>query len=47
MKIEKGTIMEATELELYDYYLTRSFDDLYSFPDFKFAMKLAGTIIVD
>ena len=35
MKIENGKIVEATESELYDYYLTREWFEVYSFPHYK------------
>ena len=39
MKIEDGKIVEATENELFDYYLTRGWDDIMSFPEFLERMK--------
>lgn len=47
MKIENGIIVEATEAELYDYWLSRGFDDIYSFTNFMNMMKDAGTKVVD
>lgn len=47
MKIENGIIVEATEMELYDYWLSRGFDDIYPFNDFIDAMCDAGTKVVN
>jgi hypothetical protein len=42
MKIKNGRIAEATEQELYSYWLNRSLDDVLSFPDFLSANIRAG-----
>lgn len=42
MTIKDGTITSATENELYRLYIQRGYDDLMSFNDYKFRMKLAG-----
>lgn len=47
MKIENGKIVEATKVELFDYYLKRGFDEIYSFPDYCERCELYGTKIVD
>ena len=47
MKIENGKIVEATELELYDYYLAREWFEVYSFPHYKRLCKELGEKIVD
>ena len=47
MKIENGKIVEATESELYDYWLSRDFCELYSFEYYKWLCKNAGTKIVN
>ena len=48
MKINnEGYITEATESELWKYYLTREFDDVISFDDFLGTMKLNGVQIVE
>ena len=47
MKIKNGKIVEATELELYDYYLTREWFEVYSFPHYKRLCKEFGMKIVD
>lgn len=46
MKVENGKIVEATESELFDYYLTRGWDDIMSFPDYLEKMKSAGVEVV-
>lgn len=46
MTITNGKIVEATEKELFSYYLTRGFDDLMSFPDFLDRMKHGGCTII-
>lgn len=46
MKIENGKIAEATTNELFDYYLTRGFDDIMSFTDYVRACMRAGTKVV-
>lgn len=45
MKVVDGEIKEATEDELYSYWLSRGWCDIYSFPDFKARMELLGTDI--
>ena len=47
MKIKNGKIVEATELELYDYYLAREWFEVYSFPHYKRLCKALGMKIVD
>lgn len=47
MKVENGKIVEATELELYDYYLTREWYYFYSFTEYKYECELNGTKITD
>lgn len=45
MKVENGKIVEATESELYDYYLTRGWDDVMSFPEYLEKMRSAGVVV--
>ena len=45
MKVVDGKITEATENELYSYWLSHGWDDIYSFPDFKARVELLGTSI--
>ena len=44
MKIENGKIVEATEAELFDYWLER-YSDIWSFYEYLFKMKKIGVII--
>lgn len=46
MKVVNGKIVEATELELYQYWLTR-FSDVFSFNEYKAKVQQAGTTIVE
>ena len=45
MKIVDGKIAEATRDEMFDYYLTRGFDDVMSFAEFLRRCKENGTKI--
>jgi hypothetical protein len=47
VKIENGKIVEATEVELYDYWLTRGMCDLYTFQNYKWLCQENGTKITD
>ena len=47
MKIKNGKIKEATESELFDYYLSRGFDDIMSFTDYMKRCESLGTIITE
>jgi hypothetical protein len=47
MKIVNNKITKATEAELHKYYLTRGYDDIYSFPEFIERMKECGVVITD
>ena len=47
MKIVKGNIVEVTESELLDYYITRDFDIVVSFETFKDKCKDAGTKVTE
>ena len=46
MKIENDKIIQATEDELYSYWLSRGWDDIYPFPEYMQRMKDAGCEIV-
>lgn len=46
MKIKNGKIAEATELELFDYYLSRGFDDIMSFKRYMERCEDLGTVII-
>jgi hypothetical protein len=45
VKVVNGEIVEATDNELFSYWLSRGWCDVYSFPDFKARMELLGTNI--
>lgn len=47
MKIKDGKIVEATELELFGYYLSRGFDDIMSFKFYMERCEELGTIITE
>lgn len=47
MKVKRGKIIEATRDELFNYYISRELDDIYSFPDYVDLMKKAGTKIIE
>lgn len=47
MKIVDGKIAEATKSELFNYWLTRGYDDIYSFPEFLERMMERGVKIVE
>jgi len=47
MIIENNRIVECTEPELMEYYLTRGYDDIMSFLDFKREFRDAGCIIME
>lgn len=47
MKIKKGKIIEASEAELFEYYLSRDLDEIWSFPDYIDTMKKAGVKIYE
>ena len=46
MKIENDKIVEATENELFDYYLDHNYDDVMTFSDFLWSMRKAGVRII-
>lgn len=46
MKIENNKIVEATENELFEYYLNREYDDIMTFSDFLWSMRKAGVRII-
>ena len=47
MKVENGKIVEITENELFNLYLDRGIDDIYSFPQYVEMFKKAGCVILD
>lgn len=47
MVVKDNKIVECTEEELFNYYLSRGFDDIYSFPEYKQAVINKGTKVID
>lgn len=47
MIIKDNKIVECTEDELFDYYISRGFDDIYSFPEYKRLVIEKGTKVID
>lgn len=47
MKIKNGKIAEATEAELFNYYLSRGLDDLMSFKFYMERCESLGTVITE
>jgi len=45
MEVKNGKIIKTTESELFNYYLSRELDDIYSFPDYLDKMKNIGVEI--
>ena len=45
MTVKDGKIVRATENELFDEYLRRGFDDLFSFNEYKSKMIARGVVI--
>ena len=46
MKVINGKIVEATEKELFDYYLTRGWDDLMPFSEYLERMRVKNVKII-
>ena len=47
MKVKNGKIEQATEIELFELYLKRGFDDLMSFTDYKQRCIELGTEVIE
>ena len=47
MKVINGKIAEATEDEMFDYYLTRNWDDVMSFREWMRRCEEQGTTVTD
>lgn len=47
MKIKDGKIAAATDEELFGFYLSRGWDELFSYPEYKRRCVAAGTKIID
>ena len=46
MKVKNGKIVQATEEELFGYYLKQGFDDIMSFTDYKKRCVELGTELI-
>lgn len=46
MKVENGKITECTEVELFEYYLTRGWDDIMPFTEYKEKCEKNGTKVI-
>ena len=47
MEIERGKIVSATDIELYEYWLESGCCDVYSYPDYKNRVKELGTKVIE
>jgi hypothetical protein len=47
MKLKKGYIVEATEVELFQVYSKSEWYEIWSFPDYLSKMRESGCVIVD
>ena len=47
MRVENGKIIQATETELFTFYLNKSFDDIIPFEEFKRRCIEQGTEVVE
>jgi hypothetical protein len=46
MEVANGKIVVIDEDELFDLYLKRGMDDIYSFPDYVKMFEAAGTLVL-
>ena len=46
MEVKDGKIVVIDEDELFDLYLKRGMDDIYSFPNYVERFKMAGTLVL-
>lgn len=47
MKVENGKIIEISEEELFELYLKRGYDDLFSFEHYKRQCIMKGTKVIE
>ena len=47
MEIERGKIVSATDIELYEYRLESGWCDVYSYTDYKNRVKELGTKVIE
>ena len=46
MEVKNGKIVVIDEDELFELYLKRGMDDIYSFPDYVRRFEQAGTLVL-
>ena len=47
MEVKYGKIVEATDIELFRYWLESGWCDVYSYPDYKNRVKELGTKVIE
>lgn len=47
MEIKDGKIVKATNIELYEYWLTSGWSDIYSYTEYKNKIKELGTKVIE
>lgn len=47
MEIKGGKIVKATDIELYEYWLTSGWSDVYSYTEYKNKVKELGTKVIE
>ena len=47
MEIERGKIVEATDIELFRYWLESGWSDIYSYTEYKNKVKELGTRVIE
>lgn len=47
MEIERGKIVSATDIELYEYWLKSGWCDVYSYTEYKSRVKELGTRVIE
>ena len=47
MEVKSGKIVEATDIELFRYWLESGWCDVYSYPDYKNRVKELGTRVIE
>lgn len=47
MEVKCGKIIEATDIELFEYWLESGWCDVYSYTDYKNRVKELGTRVIE
>lgn len=47
MEVKNGKIVEATDIELYEYWLESGWCDVYSYTEYKSRVKELGTRVIE